>query len=328
MIHAPNASAHPMPPHIQRPLAFLCLSASMALVGCYVALCKPLVAAIPIFLLGWMRFGIAGVAMASWWRKPADEVAMTRETKQLLFLESFVGNFLFSLCMLFGVSMTSAVSAGLILAAIPAASAVMGHYVLGDRLHPRVLAAVACAGAGIALLAISKAASTGADAVTSDLADNREWLGDLLVFGAVLCEATFIVVGKKLSAGIGPKRIAAIINAWGFVLMTPAGLYFALQFDFSTLDLWLWGLLVFYALAASVWMVWLWMTGMKTIPASEAGIFSAMLPITAAAIGVLVFGEKWTGLQALAFFLALTGLVLATAPDRGQTPRQDHKNRP
>jgi len=36
-------------------------SASMALVGCYVALCKPLVAAIPIFLLGWMRFGIAGV---------------------------------------------------------------------------------------------------------------------------------------------------------------------------------------------------------------------------------------------------------------------------
>jgi len=75
--------------------------------------------------------------------------------------------------------------------------------------------------------------------------------------------------------------------------------------------------LIFYALAASVWMVWLWMTGMKTIPASEAGVFSAMLPITAAAIGVLVFDESWTGLQALAFALALLGLLLATLPNRG-----------
>jgi drug/metabolite transporter (DMT)-like permease len=64
-------------------------------------------------------------------------------------------------------------------------------------------------------------------------------------------------------------------------------------------------------------MVWLWMTGMKTIPASEAGVFSAMLPITAAAIGVLVFGERWTGLQALAFALALLGLLLATLPNKG-----------
>jgi drug/metabolite transporter (DMT)-like permease len=317
-----------MPPRFQRPLAFLCLSASMALVGCYVALCKPLVAAVPVFLLGWMRFGIAGIAMASWWRKPADEVPMDRETKKLLFLESFVGNFLFSLCMLFGVSMTSAVSAGLILAAIPAASALLGHYVLGERLNPRVMAAVACAGAGIALLAFSKSAITGGVAAGRNVADNREWLGDLLVFGAVLCEATFIVIGKKLSSGISPKRIAAMINGWGFVLMTPAGLYWALQFDFASLNLSLWGLLVFYALAASVWMVWLWMTGMKTIPASEAGIFSAMLPITAAAIGVLVFDERWTGLQAVAFLVALAGLVLATLPTRGPDAGPRPENEP
>jgi drug/metabolite transporter (DMT)-like permease len=290
----------------------------MALVGCYVALCKPLVAAVPVFLLGWMRFGIAGIAMAAWWSKPADEPPMIAQTQTLLFLKSFVGNFLFSLCMLFGVSMTSAVSAGLILAAIPATAALMGHLVLGDRFNARIGLAVACAAAGIGLLALSKSHPDGTSAtLAADAARNREWLGDLLVFGAVLCESTFIVIGKKLSAGIGPKRIAAIINGWGFVLMTPAGLYWALRFDFSTLDATLWVLLVFYAMAASVWMVWLWMTGMKTIPAAEAGVFSAMLPITAAAIGVLVFDETWTGLQAIAFGLALAGLLLATLPNRG-----------
>ena len=70
------------------------------------------------------------------------------------------------------------------------------------------------------------------------------------------------------------------------------------------------------------------MTGMKTIPASEAGIFSAMLPITAAAIGILVFGEQWTGLQAVAFLLALTGLVLATLPTQGSHTGPTHKNSP
>ncbi|MBA4265266.1 MAG: EamA family transporter, partial [Comamonadaceae bacterium] len=77
-----------------------------------------------------------------------------------------------------------------------------------------------------------------------------------------------------------------------------------------------WGLLVFYGLAASVWTVWLWMTGLKSVPASQAGVFTVMLPISAAAIGVLFMGERLTGVQMLAFGIALMGLLLATLPAR------------
>ncbi len=45
--------------------AYAALAASMALVGSYVGLSKLLVAAIPVFLLAWLRFGIAAVAMAA-----------------------------------------------------------------------------------------------------------------------------------------------------------------------------------------------------------------------------------------------------------------------
>ena len=58
-----------------RPLAYACLALSMSLVGSYVALSKPLVAAIPVFLLAWLRFGIGGLAMLHWLRKPASEAA-------------------------------------------------------------------------------------------------------------------------------------------------------------------------------------------------------------------------------------------------------------
>ena len=74
--------------------------------------------------------------------------------------------------------------------------------------------------------------------------------------------------------------------------------------------------LVFYALAASVWTVWLWMTGLKRVPASQAGVFTVMLPISAALIGVVFMGERLSGLQLLAFGIALLGLVLATLPER------------
>ena len=65
------------------------------------ALSKPLVAALPVFLLAWLRFGIAGIAMGRWLIKPAGEPPMTSATKRLVFLESFLGNFLFSICLAF-----------------------------------------------------------------------------------------------------------------------------------------------------------------------------------------------------------------------------------
>ena len=109
----------------------------MSLVGSYVALSKPLVAALPVFLLAWLRFGIGGAAMVHWLKKPADELPLTPQTRRLLFLESFLGNFLFSICMLFGVSMTGAVTAGIVMATIPAAVALMSWAFLGERIGLR-----------------------------------------------------------------------------------------------------------------------------------------------------------------------------------------------
>ncbi len=299
-----------MNPATTRLRAYLCLALSMSLVGSYVALSKPLVAALPVFLLAWLRFGIGGLAMPHWLKQPLSEPPMTRQTRQLVFLESFLGNFLFTICMLFGVSLTSAVSAGVIMSAIPAVVALMSWVFLRERITARVWSGVACAALGIALLALAK---TGAPAESS--VSHALW-GDALVFGAVLCEAAYAVIGKKLTGVLGPKRITALINLWGFALMTPMGLYYALRFDFSAVSAGLWALLLFYALAASVWTVWLWMTGLQSVPAAQGGVFTVMLPIAAGVVGVLVLGESVSALQMLAFAIALLGVVLATLPSR------------
>lgn len=239
---------------------------------------------------------------------------MTPHTRGLVFLESFLGNFMFSICMLFGVSLTSAVSAGVIMASIPAVVAIGSWLFLRERITARIGAAIVCAAFGIGLLALAPAQAA---VHASDASPARmPWLGNLLIFCAVLCEAAYAVIGKSLTGRLGPKRISSLINLWGFALSTPLGIWFALRFDFSAVSVGIWVLLLVYALAASIWTVWLWMTGLKSVPASQAGVFTVMLPVSAAVVGVVVLGEDLSVPQVIAFSLALLGVLLATWPSR------------
>ncbi|KQU66162.1 hypothetical protein ASE08_06840 [Rhizobacter sp. Root16D2] len=280
----------------------------MALVGSYVGLSKLLLAVFPVFLLAWLRFGMAAVAMVGWVRRRPGEAPLSRHDRILLFFESFFGNFLFSICMLFGVGLSSALAAGVIMAAIPAAVAILSRLFLKERIVPRVAVGIACAVGGIAL--VSVVAHGGSDQGGSSL------LGNLLLFGAVICEASYVVMGKKLTGNVSARRISALVNLWGLALVTPLGLWQAMSFDFGAVQPGSWSLLLFYSLAASMVTVWLWMTGLRQVPASSAGIFTVLLPISAAAIGVVFLGERISATQAAAFGLAIAGVLFATWPAR------------
>jgi drug/metabolite transporter (DMT)-like permease len=278
-------------------------------VGSYVGLSKLLVAVFPVLLLAWLRFGIAAVAMAHWVRRRPGEPPLTRHDRVLLFWESFLGNFLFSICMLYGVALTSAVAAGVTMAAIPAAVALLSWLFLGERITRRVAGAIACAALGIGLLALARPGEGAAAA--------SPW-GYALLLGAVVCEASYVVIGKRLSGHVPARRISALINLWGLALVTPFGLWQALSFDFAAVAVPTWGLLVFYAVAASMVTVWLWMKGLQHVPSSRAGVFTVMLPVSAALVGIGVLGEPFGALHLAAFALALAGLLLATWPERGK----------
>jgi drug/metabolite transporter (DMT)-like permease len=295
-------------------LAYASLAGSMALVGSYVGLSKLLIAVFPVLLLAWLRFAIAGVAMLPWLKRQPGEPPLSAANKRLLFWESFLGNFLFSICMLYGVSMTSAVAAGVTMAAIPAAVAVLSRVFLGERITPRVAGAIACAVLGIAALALVRAEPmAGTAAATS----SPQFLGYALLVAAVLCEASYVVIGKRLTGQVSPQRISALINVWGLLLVTPFGLWQALQFNFAAVPPASWLLLLFYAIAASVVTVWLWMRGLKHVPSAQAGVFTVWLPISAAAVGVGLLGEPFGAAHLAALALALLGLLLATWPARG-----------
>lgn len=294
------------------------LALSMALVGSYVALSKPLMVALPVFLLAWLRFAIGALAMLPWLRRPPEEAPQDRQTRWLLFLQSLLGNFGFSICMLYGVQHAGAAAAGVVMASIPAAVAALSWLFLRERIGVRTLLAIALACGGIALMAIETPAlpSSASPADALPRGHTLPWLGHLLLGGAVLCEAAYAVIGKRLSGCMTPRRIAAVINLWGLALTTPLALLALGDFKPAAMTPALWLLLVFYSLAASVWTVWLWMTGLRSVPAAQSGVFTVMLPVTATLVGVGWLGEHISGLQTLALCIALASIVLATLPAR------------
>jgi drug/metabolite transporter (DMT)-like permease len=288
---------------------YLLLFCGMSLVGTYVALSKPLTAAIPVLLLAMLRFGIAAVAMAPWTRAEKNDAPISAATWRTLFWQSFFGNFLFSICMLYGVSMTSATAAGVILSSLPAVVAVFSWAFLRERLSTRVWLAVALAVTGVTVLTIVRN-DGGPDARGA----GTSLAGNLLIFACVCCEAIYVILGKRLTASLSARRISALINLIGLALVLPFGLWQLAGFDLSALGPATWALLVFYSLAASMFATWLWLTGLTTVPASHSGVFTIALPLAACVVGVIWLGERFTVVHAFSFACAATGIALITWP--------------
>jgi len=195
-----------------------------------------------------------------------------------------------------------------ILSTLPAMVALLSWRVLGERLSRRAVLAVVLAVGGIAALQLAKAPPGEARAAS--------WLGNLLLLGAVVCEAVYVIVGKRLAAARAPLRVSALINLWGLALMLPLGAWQLSRFDLGTLGAGDWSLLVFYALAASLFSVWLWMSGLRHVPANHAGVFTVALPIAATLVGVLALGEHFGTAQAVALLLAASGVALIATERR------------
>src|SRR5438094_373371 len=103
-----------------------------------------------------------------------------------------------------------------------AAMALVGSYVglskllvsvfrvfLLERITRRVALGIGCAVAGIAIVSLVRHEGSGGGSLE----------GNLLLLGAVFCEASYVVIGKRLTARLSAKRISALVNLWGLLLV-------------------------------------------------------------------------------------------------------------
>jgi drug/metabolite transporter (DMT)-like permease len=286
---------------LTRPAAALSLLAAMMLTGANVAFGKAVVAAFPIYVFVLFRFAVATIALLLVVGAESGPKLrnMTRGQQRDLVFMSLLGMVGFTVLMFEGLKRTAAADAGIITATLPAVVALLSVIVVGDRLSRLQTAAVALAVAGLVLVH-----ATGAATGTSTL------LGNLLVGGAVLCEASFVLLGKRLAPPYRPLRLALGANLVGLVVSLPLALMELPAFDPASVEPQMWALGIWYSLAASVICLWLWYRGLPYVETWLAGLATAAIPVAALATSALYLGETIGPVKLVGAALVIAGIVL------------------
>lgn len=294
------------------PGALLSLMCAMTLTGANVPLAKVIVADVPLYAFLFFRFALSTAALVVLVRtEPGPPLReMHRRARADLVAMSLVGMVGYTVLIFEGVRRTSAADAGIITATLPAVVAVLSVVVLRDRLQTRQWAAVALAVLGL-LLVQAGSQSTGRVSL----------LGNALVVGAVLCEAGFVIIGKRLAPPYRPFRLALGANIVGLALSLPLMLAEGRASELLQLSPAMALACIWYVLSASVIALWLWYRGLPHVPTWLAGLATAALPIAALAVSVGVLGEHLGQARMLGAALVLASIALGALAARSRPAR-------
>jgi drug/metabolite transporter, DME family len=188
----------------------------------------------------------------------------------------------------------------------PLMIAALAPWLLGERLTPRVRAALLLGVIGTALLVASPSGALDPSA--------RFLGGVLLALIAGLCYALYVLAAKATLRRSAPLPTTALTFTIGAVLLTPALLWTTAPWTQLTLG---WPWLLYLGGVATAGAYAIYTVGLRRVPASVAGVTTLLEPLTATLLGVALFGERLgaAGAVGAVFLVVALGLLLA---DRGQ----------
>lgn len=287
-------------------LAYAELAAAMAFVGSSVIAGDVVTGTFPLPLALTLRFGLATAILAPILLVREGIPAVGRMDAATVGVQTLLGVVGFNLFLLFGLRYTTAGESGIVLGTTPAVIALIAVLVLRERLSLG-------RGAGIALAVCGVAAISFAGA--SEGRGSNPLLGNALVFGTVVCEALFGILGKLATARLRALTIATLLSLLGALSFLPFAITAALDFHVGAVDASAWLALAYYAIGATVLPYLLWYHGLPRVPAGVAGVFTGIIPLSALALAVLVLGEplRLGHLVGIVCVLGALGLTLRGA---------------
>lgn len=280
-------------------------------VGSTVVVSKAIASGLPPFSATALRFAIAFplLVLLMRWRGVRWPRLGWRDAL-LVIAQAGAGSVGYTVLLISGMRLASATDAGVIAGTLPAVSAALAMLALGERPAPALLGAIALATLGVLICTVH----------FDDLAASpaqRSLAGNALVFAAVVCEALFILLNRKLRVPVAPLPLSALMCGVGFaVAIVPACFEkpWNLPVDAQALN----GVIgvVYYALVPTVIGFVLWYAGAARISGAQAGLMTALVPVSAVALAAWVLREAVSAAQLAGVACVLGAVLLATLGER------------
>lgn len=289
--------------------AYLALSGAFCLAGSSVVAGKLLASRFPVFLVSALSLVVAMLILIPVivWRHRQKVTAISRTQWLTCLCQAFFGIFLFRIFILWGVQHTSAMNAGIITSTTPAVIAILARLFLKEKLKASQIIGTLLTVAGIMMSQIMSANAMSQIGKTP-------FFGNLLIFGAVLGEALFSIFSKKNAAKLPGVIQTALVCLWALLLFLPLGLYEASHFNFNAVSFLDWMMVGYYGAFVTVAAYLFWFKGIAKVPAATAGVFTGLMPVSAALLSWWLLKEPLTGNAILSLILVASGLMIIAAP--------------
>ena len=255
--------------------------------------------------------GALAILIPLWWWTEGGRTTLTPRDLKLLSLlgVGVLGNHLLTL---FGLRYIGASTAGVLIGASPAITALLSSLLVRDIPFRKVAGGCAVSFAGVTLVS-----GVGGDAPIGD----HPWLGGTLVLLGLVSWALYSIGGRQVMQRLSPLTVNWTTLLLSLLLQLPLLWTDQKMLLYGTdsvpISGWLAvGYLIVFATALGQQA---WLFGVQGVGPSRAGVFVNLIPVSALLLSALILGEA-IGIREIAgIVLILTGVWLVGRQSEPQT---------
>lgn len=264
---------------------------------------------IPVFVLAFLRFGTATLLLLPIvWGK----LSIKKEHRPLFFLTGFLGIFIHISLFFFGLTYTTALNTGVLIATSPLFMMVAAGFFLKESITKKMAIGGFIGFLGILVIMLKD--------LLGGLAFSP--IGDLMIIASTLTLVAAEIINKKLFQFYSPFVVTFYMFLIGSLTFAP----FAINFFMTNPDLLTKlpatavGSLGYGIIFSSFFAYILWQKGLSQVAASRAGFFVYMDPIITSTLAVLLLGE----MISLPFIFGTVLIFFGIITAYGHVPHPGH----
>ena len=247
-----------------------------------------------------LRVMLAALVLLTYALAREAKLPARREILTLMTL-GILGNGLYQIFFVEGISRTNVGNAALIVAATPALIAIISRVRGVDRVNPRVLGGIGLSLSGVVLVVLGSARASQGETTL---------IGTMLVFCGTICWTAFTVMLQPFARKLDPIHLSAFTMLGGCIPMLLFATQAMFETDWSRMGLAAWGA-VFYASVISMGVAYLfWYRGLRVLGATRTAVYANLQPVIAIIVAWIFLHETPTVWQGVGTATIMSGLFL------------------
>lgn len=226
---------------------------------------------------------------------------LRQEDKRALYI-SGLGFFIFQIFFTFGLQLTTAGNASLILGCLPVSVALINHFHRFEAIHKGVVCGIALSLLGVVLMVAG---------TSKEISLHGEHIkGALLLLAAQVCYGYYTVFSRPLSATYSAYQTTTYILLISTSLFALVSIPSILAVDWQAIPWPGWASLLYSGIFPLCLANCLWIWGTAKAGSAIASLYNNLAPVFAVGAGYLFLGETFGWLQFLGAVVILTGLYI------------------